>query len=183
MLKECRKDTTLWRTPFGFPQCHLNIASHARTHTHTVLPVSVLLDFLPSSPSLCDLPGSLSLTELVHVPVQPVIGLETSLVQLAALRAALAGLDHHHVAVESLSVLTDEARAHRAGPLRRAAAAIHTGAAVVGLEAARAFAPCVGQVQRLLGFTGASALLPFLQRERERGGCRVSSAMLLTSLL
>ncbi len=85
-------------------------------------------------------------------------------VALGAVVGALAGLDHHDVLVEGLSILAAELDADGAGLLWAAAAAIHAGAAVPGPVLLQAGASGVGELHRLHGLLGPVAFLSLLLR-------------------
>ena len=82
--------------------------------------------------------------ELVRVPVHPVLRGHGRLVEMAAVLAALAGLDEHGLALEALAVRAGEGHGHGARAARGAAAAIRAHAAVVGPVEADAVALAVG---------------------------------------
>lgn len=79
---------------------------------------------------------------------------------------ALAGLDHHDVLVEGLTVLAAELDADGFGVVGAAAAAVHAGSAVLGPVLFKAGAASVGELHWLAGLLGSAALLSFLQRNK-----------------
>lgn len=85
-------------------------------------------------------------------------------VDMGAVVGALAGLDHHYVLVEGLTILAAELDADGPGVMGAAAAAVHAGAAVPGPVLLQAGAAGVGVLDRLAGLLGSAALLSFLQR-------------------
>lgn len=113
-----------------------------------------------------DLRGTL-VCELVCVSVEPLLGREGNLVQMTTLITALAGLHEHDGVVEALSLRAGKGHGGGACAAGRAAAAVHTHAAVVGPVETRAAAASIGQTQGLWGLVGTGALPPFLWR-RER---------------
>lgn len=88
-------------------------------------------------------------------------------VDVRAVVGALAGLDHHDVLVEGLTVLAAELDADSSGVVRAAAAAVHAGAAVLGPVLLQAGAAGVGELYWLAGLLGSAALLSFLQRKKK----------------
>ena len=105
--------------------------------------------------------------ELVCVSVEPLLGREGSLVQMTALITALAGMHEHDGVVEALTIRAGKGHGGGACVSGRAAAAVHTYAAVVGPVETHAAAASIGQTQGLWGLVGTGALPPFLWR-RER---------------
>lgn len=91
-------------------------------------------------------------------------------VDMRAVVGALAGLDHHDVLVEGLTVLAAELDADGPADVRAAAAAVHAGAAVLGPVLLQAGAVGVGELHRLAGLLGSAALLPFLRRRKDGRG-------------
>lgn len=91
-------------------------------------------------------------------------------VDMRAVVGALAGLDHHDVLVEGLTVLAAELDADSSGVMRAAAAAVHAGAAVLGPVLLQAGAAGVGELYWLAGLLGSTALLSFLQRKKNQDG-------------
>lgn len=89
-----------------------------------------------------------SVSELVDVVGEAVEGVG-GLVGMGTVVGALAGLDHHDVLVEGLTVLAAELDADGSGVVRAAAAAVHTGAAVLGPVLLEAGAAGVGELHRL----------------------------------
>lgn len=87
---------------------------------------------------------------------------EGCLVGMGAVEGALAGLDHHDVLVEGLSILAAELDADGAGLLGAAAAAVNAGATVLGPVLLQARAAGVGELDRLSGLLCPVALLSFL---------------------
>lgn len=108
-------------------------------------------------------------SELVDVVGEAVEGVG-GFVDMRAVVGALAGLDHHDVLVEGLTVLAAELDADGSGDVRAAAAAVHAGAAVLGPVLLQAGAAGVGELHRLAGLLGPAALLPFLHRKKEGRG-------------
>lgn len=82
---------------------------------------------------------------------------------MGTVEVALARLDHHDVLVEGLSVLATEFDPDGSGQLGTAAAAVHTGAAVLGPVLLLAGAAGIGELHRLAGLLGSAALLSFLK--------------------
>lgn len=91
-------------------------------------------------------------------------------VDMRAVVGALAGLDHHDVLVEGLTVLAAELDADGSGDVRAAAAAVHAGAAVLGPVLLQAGAAGVGELHWLAGLLGSAALLSFLHRKKDEIG-------------
>lgn len=87
---------------------------------------------------------------------------------MGAVVGALAGLDHHDVLVEGLTVLAAELDADGSGDVRAAAAAVHAGAAVLGPVLLQAGAAGVGELHWLAGLLGSAALLSFLHRTQTK---------------
>lgn len=117
--------------------------------------------FFPSCPPWCWTPGWRLVPEFVDVIEQPVEG-KRGLTGMRAVVVALAGLDHHDVLGEHLPVLTAEAHLHRPGLQGRAAAAVHTGAAVLGPVFLHTRTSGVSKLDRLWGFLGLAAFLALL---------------------
>lgn len=90
-------------------------------------------------------------------------------VGMGTIVGALAGLDHHNVLVEGLSVLAEELDTDGSGVMGAAAAAIHAGAAVLWPVLLQAGAAGIGELHRLAGLLGSAALLSFLQRNKQQG--------------
>lgn len=90
-------------------------------------------------------------------------------VDVGAVVGALAGLDHHDVLVEGLTILAAELDADGPGVVGAAAAAIHAGAAVPGTVLLQAGAAGIGVLDWLAGLFGSAALLSFLRRIK---GCK-----------
>lgn len=88
---------------------------------------------------------------------------------MGAVVGALAGLDHHDVLVEGLTILATELDADGPGVVGAAATAVHAGAAVPGTVLLQAGAAGVGVLDWLAGLLGSAALLSFLQRIK---GCK-----------
>lgn len=88
-------------------------------------------------------------------------------VDMRAVVGALAGLDHHDVLVEGLTILAAELDADSSGVVRAAAAAVHAGTAVLGTVLLQAGAAGVGELYWLAGLLGSAALLSFLQRKEK----------------
>lgn len=107
-------------------------------------------------------------SELVDVIGEAVEGVG-GFVDMRAVVGALAGLDHHDVLVEGLTVLAAELDADGSGDVRAAAAAVHAGAAVLGPVLLQAGAAGVGELHWLTGLLGSAALLSFLHRNKEDG--------------
>ena len=105
-------------------------------------------------------------SELVDVIGEAVEGVG-GFVDMRAVVGALAGLDHHYVLVEGLTVLAAELDADGSGDVRAAAAAVHTGAAVLGPVLLQAGAAGVGELHWLAGLLGSAALLSFLRRNKQ----------------
>lgn len=76
--------------------------------------------------------------ELVHVPVEPALGRERSVVQVPAFVVALAGLHEHDGPLKALPVGTGEEHGGRSGAAGGAASPVQTHPAVVGPIEARA---------------------------------------------
>lgn len=91
-------------------------------------------------------------------------------VDMRAVVGALAGLDHHDVLVEGLTVLAAELDADGSGDVGAAAAAVHAGAAVLGPVLLQAGAASVGELHWLAGLLGSAALLSFLHRKKDGRG-------------
>lgn len=106
-------------------------------------------------------------SELVDVIGEAVEGVG-GFVDMRAVVRALAGLDHHDVLVEGLTVLAAELDADGSGDVRAAAAAVHAGAAVLGPVLLQAGAAGVGELDWLAGLLGSAALLSFLRRKQTR---------------
>lgn len=106
-------------------------------------------------------------SELMDVIGEAVEGVG-GFVDMRAVVGALAGLDHHDVLVEGLTVLAAELDADGSGDVRAAAAAVHTGAAVLGPVLLQAGAAGVGELDWLAGLLGSAALLSFLRRKQTR---------------
>lgn len=83
---------------------------------------------------------------------------------MGAVVGALAGLDHHDVLVEGLTVLAAELDADGPGVMGAAAAAVNAGAAVPGSVLLQTGAAGIGVLDRLAGLLGSAALLSFLQK-------------------
>lgn len=109
-----------------------------------------------------------SVSELVDVVGEAVEGVG-GFVGIGAVVRALAGLDHHDVLVEGLTVLAAELDADGSGVVWAAAAAVHAGAAVLGPVLLQAGAAGVGELHGLAGLLGPAALLSFLQRDKQQG--------------
>lgn len=103
-----------------------------------------------------------SVCELVDVVVESVEG-ESGLAGVRAVLRALAGLDHHHVLVEGLSVLAAELDPDGPGVLGAAAASVHAGAAEPRTILLQAGAAGVRELHRHHRLLGAVAFLSFLQ--------------------
>lgn len=97
----------------------------------------------------------------MNVIEQPVEG-KGRLIGMRAVVVALAGLDHHDVLGKRLPVFAAEAHLHGAGLLRRAAPAVHTGAAVLGPVLLHTRASSVSKLDWFRGFLGLAALLALL---------------------
>lgn len=106
-----------------------------------------------------------SVSELVDV-IEESVKRVGGLVGVGAVEGALAGLDHHHVLVKGLAILTVKLDTHRAGLLWATAAAVYAGAAVFGSVLLQAGAACVGEFHCLSRLLGSVALFPFLFLER-----------------
>lgn len=103
----------------------------------------------------------------MNVVEEPVEG-KGCLVGVRAAVAAPAGLDHHDVLGKRLPVLAAEAHLHGPRLLRRAAAAVHAGAAVLGPVLLHAGAAGVSELDRLGGFPGLAASLALFQAAEGR---------------
>lgn len=103
-----------------------------------------------------------SVSELVDVIGEPVEGVR-GFVGMGTVDGALAGLDHHDVLVEGLSVLAAELDPDGPGVLGAAAAAVHTGTTVLGPVLLQAGTSCIGELDSLAGLFGSVALLSFLK--------------------
>lgn len=90
-------------------------------------------------------------------------------VDMRAVVSALAGLDHHDVLVEGLTVLAAEFDADGSGDVGAAAAAVHAGAAVLGPVLLQAGAAGIGELHWLAGLLGSTAFLSFLHRNKQEG--------------
>lgn len=110
-----------------------------------------------------------SVSELVDVVGEAIEGVG-GFVDMRAVVGALAGLYHHDVLVEGLSILAAELDADGSGVVGAAAAAVHTGSAVPGPVLLQAGAASVGELHWLAGLLGSAALLSFLQRSKQVGG-------------
>lgn len=108
-------------------------------------------------------------SELVDVVGKAVEGVG-GFVDVGAVVGALAGLDHHDVLVEGLTVLAAELDTDGPGVVGAAAAAVHTGTAVPGPVLLQAGAAGVGVLDRLAGLLGSAALLSFLRIEECKEG-------------
>lgn len=97
----------------------------------------------------------------MYVVVESVEG-ESAVAGMRAVLCALAGLDHHHVLVEGLSVLAAELDPDGSGVLGAAAASVHTGAAVPRTVFLQAGAAGVRELHRRHRLFGAVAFLSFL---------------------
>jgi len=102
-----------------------------------------------------------SVSEFVDVIGESVEGIG-GLVGVGTVVSALAGLDHHDVLVEGLTVLTAELDTDGSGVMGTAAASIHTGPAVLGPVLLQAGAASIGELHWLAGLLGSAALLSFL---------------------
>lgn len=87
-------------------------------------------------------------------------------VGMGTVEGAFAGLDHHDVLVEGLSVLTAELDPDGAGLLGGTAAAVHTGSTVLGPVLLQAGAAGIGELLSLGRLLGSAALLSFLLEEQ-----------------
>lgn len=105
-------------------------------------------------------------SELVDVVGEAVEGVG-GFVDMRAVVGALAGLDHHDVLVEGLTVLAAELDADGSGDVRAAAAAVHAGAAVLGPVLLQAGAAGIRELHRLAGLLGSAALLSFLSGNKD----------------
>lgn len=83
-------------------------------------------------------------------------------VGMGTVEGAFAGLDHHDVLVEGLSVLTAELDPDGAGLLGGTAAAVHTGSTVLGPVLLQAGAAGIGELLSLGRLLGSAALLSLL---------------------
>lgn len=115
-------------------------------------------------PPLARCGGGQLVSELVDVVGEAVEGVG-GFVDMRAVVGALAGLDHHDVLVEGLTVLAAELDADGSGDVGAAAAAVHAGAAVLGPVLLQAGAAGVGELHWLAGLLGSAALLSFLHRK------------------
>lgn len=103
----------------------------------------------------------------MRVAVEPALGREGGLVEVAALLAALAGLHEHDRALETLAVRAGEAHGGGAGAAWRAAAAVPAHATVVGTVQPSATATGVVQTEGLRRLLGTRTLPPFLLADGE----------------
>lgn len=99
--------------------------------------------------------------KLVNVIEQPVEG-EGSLVGMRAVVVASAGLYHHDVLGKHFTVFAAEPHLHSPGLLRRAAAAVHAGTAVLGPVFLHTRTSSVSKVNRFGGLLGLAAFLALL---------------------
>ena len=100
-------------------------------------------------------------SELVDVVGEAVEGVG-GFAGAGAVVGALAWLDHHDVLVEGLAVIAAELGADGPGVVRAAAAAVHAASAVLGPVLLQTGAAGVGELDRLAGLLGSTALLSFL---------------------
>lgn len=103
---------------------------------------------------------------------------------MGTVEGALAGLDHHDVLVEGLAILTAELDPDGAGLLGATAAAIDTGATVLGPVLLETGAASIGELHCLGGLLGPVALLSFLKTGVRRLGAwaNFANAALLDQL-
>lgn len=109
-----------------------------------------------------------SVSELVDVIGEAVKGVG-GFVGMGTVVGALAGLDHHDVLVEGLTVLAAELDTDGSGVMGAAAAAVHTGSAVLGPVLLQAGATSIGELHWLAGLLGSAALLSSLQENKQKG--------------
>lgn len=84
------------------------------------------------------------------------------LVGMRAVVVASAGLDHHDVLGKRLPIFAAEPHLHSPGLLRRAAAAVHAGTAVLGPVFLHTRTSSVSKLDRFRGFLGLAAFLALL---------------------
>lgn len=108
------------------------------------------------------------INKLVHVAIQPPLGWERHIVQVATFIVAFTGLHKHDGPLKVLSVRAGEE--HRGCPCAagQAASPIQTRPAVVGPKEACAAAASVAQTQRLWRLLGTRAFPPLLLNKNKR---------------
>lgn len=142
-------------------------AAPLRRRPHPPTPPGRSHPSLPALSTLCWKPEQHLVPKFVNVVEEPVEG-KGCLVGVRAAVAAPAGLDHHDVLGKRLPVLAAEAHLHGPRLLRRAAAAVHAGAAVLGPVLLHAGAAGVSELDRLGGFPGLAASLALFQAAEGR---------------
>lgn len=108
------------------------------------------------------------INKLVHVSIQPTLGRERRIVQVATFVVAFTGLHKHDGPLEVLSVGAGEQHGGRPCAAGRAASPIQTRPAVVGPIEACAAAASVAQTQRLWRLLGTRAFPPLLLNKNKR---------------
>lgn len=95
--------------------------------------------------------------------VEQAVQAKRCLVGMRAVVVTFAGLNHHDVLGKHLSVFASEPHLHSPGLQRRAAPAIHAGAAVLGPVFLYTGASCVSESDWFWGFLGLAAFLALLE--------------------
>lgn len=108
------------------------------------------------------------INKLVHVAIQPTLGRERRIVQVATFVVAFTGLHKHDGPLEVLSVRAGEEHGDCPCAAGRAASPVQTRPAVVGPIEACAAAASVAQTQRLWRLLGTRTFPPLLLNKNKR---------------